>query len=232
MNGATPGTHLKRMALILALGLLFGALVNILVAWGCLLRKPISGSAPWSRSGQAYRWPIATPANWPDAPTQFDQTYGIGWALHTTRTFAEFPRITLPDPALPDQEVLTDYVECIVEVWHCGWPRASLRAIAITPDPAGGPGAGLLDGIPMPNFMLGLSNWKPTYLPTRPEPKAFAINTLLYGLPITLPLLVIHPVRRRLRRRAGLCAYCKYPIGPSPICTECGVPLPKRKIAV
>lgn len=209
------------MALILALGLLFGALVNILVAWGCLLRKPISGSAPWSRSGQAYRWPIATPANWPDAPSQFDQTYGIGWALHTTRTFTAFS-----GGAASTEDPIFNSVECIVEVWHCGWPRASLRAIAITPDPAGGPGAGMLDGIPMPSFMLGLSNWKPTYLPTRPEPKAFAINTLLYGLPITLPLLVIHPVRRWLRSRAGLCAHCKYPIGPSPICTECGTALP------
>ncbi|MCC6679014.1 MAG: hypothetical protein IT436_17955 [Phycisphaerales bacterium] len=210
---------MKRLALILAVSLLFGAVVNVLVAWGCLLRKPFPGSAPWTRGGTAYRWPITVPATWPDKPSSFEQTYGTGWALHTTRGFSESTGINFAGMR-----------EHTVEVWHCGWPRAALRAIAITSDSDDPTTTELLDGIPMPGFLLPLANWKPAYLPTRPEPKAFTINTLLYGLPITVPLLIIRPVRRWRRRRAGLCPHCRYPFGASPVCTECGRSLPARAI--
>lgn len=59
-------------------------------------------------------------------------------------------------------------------------------------------------------------------LPLRPIWTGIAVNTLSYAsltwIIITLPLAW----RRRRRVRRGLCAECAYPLGSSPVCTECG----------
>jgi len=62
-------------------------------------------------------------------------------------------------------------------------------------------------------------------LPLRPIWTGFAVNSLLYAslawMIITLPLAW----RRGRRIRRGLCAACAYPVGSSPVCTECGEPV-------
>jgi hypothetical protein len=44
-------------------------------------------------------------------------------------------------------------------------------------------------------------------------------------------LLVFAPgwIRRRSRRRRNLCPSCAYPVGSSPVCTECGRPVALAK---
>ena len=37
-------------------------------------------------------------------------------------------------------------------------------------------------------------------------------------------------LRRFLRLRRGLCPKCAYPMGESPVCSECGKALPKRAV--
>jgi hypothetical protein len=52
----------------------------------------------------------------------------------------------------------------------------------------------------------------------------FAINTLFYAGVLWVLLCGPFALRRMIRRRRGLCAQCAYPIGQSPVCTECGAP--------
>lgn len=63
-------------------------------------------------------------------------------------------------------------------------------------------------------------------LPFQPLWGGFIVNTLFYALLAGLLFFGGREFRRRWRLRRGLCPQCKYPIGVSPVCTECGAPLP------
>ncbi len=71
-------------------------------------------------------------------------------------------------------------------------------------------------------------------LPLTPLWPGFAINTLLYA-PILWLLFLTPGLLRRWRRirriRRGQCPACAYPIGTSPVCTECGHELPEARQA-
>ena len=54
----------------------------------------------------------------------------------------------------------------------------------------------------------------------------FAINTIFYAAMLGVVFFVPGMVKRRVRRRRGLCPACAYPVGTSPVCTECGASLP------
>lgn len=76
---------------------------------------------------------------------------------------------------------------------------------------------------------IGLDTENLRLFPLRPIPLGFVINTIFYAT--TLRLLFAAPglVRRRRSIRRGLCAHCAYPVGSSPICTECGKPIAGRR---
>ncbi len=61
--------------------------------------------------------------------------------------------------------------------------------------------------------------------PLTPIPLGFAANTLFYAALLFALFLASRTLRRHLRRRRGLCLKCAYPIGTSPVCTECGTPI-------
>ena len=54
----------------------------------------------------------------------------------------------------------------------------------------------------------------------------FAINTIFYAAILWVVFFAPGRIRRTIRRRRGLCPACAYPIGTSPICTECGAAVP------
>lgn len=62
--------------------------------------------------------------------------------------------------------------------------------------------------------------------PTRPLWPGFLLNTLFYAALLGL-LLSLPALRRQIRRRRCLCPACAYPMGNSPVCTECGRELPE-----
>jgi hypothetical protein len=60
------------------------------------------------------------------------------------------------------------------------------------------------------------------FVPFVPIWPGFAINTIFYAAILWVLFTAPGSVRRRLRRRRGLCPACAYPVGESAICTECG----------
>lgn len=62
-------------------------------------------------------------------------------------------------------------------------------------------------------------------LPIKPILRGFILNTLLYSAAFFLLFATVvapNRLRRNLRIRRGFCPACAYPVGGSPICTECG----------
>jgi hypothetical protein len=62
-------------------------------------------------------------------------------------------------------------------------------------------------------------------MPLRPLWPGFAINTIFYAAILLALFFAPGSVRRMIRRRRGLCPACAYPVGTSPVCTECGKPV-------
>jgi hypothetical protein len=58
--------------------------------------------------------------------------------------------------------------------------------------------------------------------PTTPIWPGFAINTLFYAAILWMLFAAPFALRQRSRIKRGLCPACAYPVGESPICTECG----------
>jgi len=69
-------------------------------------------------------------------------------------------------------------------------------------------------------------------LPLIPLWPGFAINTLVYAGVLWMLCCGPFALRRMIRRRRGQCARCAYPIGQSPVCTECGAPRPRPRAAL
>ncbi len=95
---------------------------------------------------------------------------------------------------------------------------------------SGGVGAmripGLPGGWPIAPTERRQEEW--TYLrpqhiyPLAPLPIGFAANSAIYAGALSMLLFVASMARRALRGKRGLCRKCGYPIGVSPVCTECG----------
>ncbi len=67
---------------------------------------------------------------------------------------------------------------------------------------------------------------QPVVLPFCPIWPGFFLNTLVYAVPVAVLFLAIGAIRRLIRLRRNQCPACGYPRGTSPVCTECGEPLP------
>lgn len=60
------------------------------------------------------------------------------------------------------------------------------------------------------------------FLPWYPLWPGFAVNTVFYAGVLWVLCCGPFTLRRMIRRRRGQCPACAYPIGQSPVCTECG----------
>lgn len=84
-------------------------------------------------------------------------------------------------------------------------------------------------GLLVPAWLPGSRTWDQAYVPIRPIALGFAVNTAAYTILFYLIFGGFIEIRRFLRLRAGLCPACKYPIGGSPVCSECGREVPGRR---
>lgn len=209
--------------------LLLGAIVNVAVAWGCVLfasrRKPVEVSRGFSGTpvtlmtlgephvgvevlscgGVEQELPMLV---WNERVGGWTEYQGDirsdDWArtIPATRTRAGWPYLALE-----------------------GWLSNSFGRLSFEPEQRplknSAHWALILDHGFDPQFRAG--TW---ILPLRPLMGGFAVNTLMYGTILLVVGLTPGAVRAARRRHHNLCPACAYPRGSSPVCTECGEALP------
>jgi hypothetical protein len=106
-----------------------------------------------------------------------------------------------------------------------GWPTTSMRAESQQ---------GIYKRLdsPFPFVIYTGASRNTLLLGLRPVWPAFLANALFYGFFIWILVRSAAALLRTARILTGRCPHCGYPMGESPVCTECGKPLPKRAPAV
>jgi hypothetical protein len=218
----------RRVGLILLL-LVAGAIVNVAVAWGCVLLHQDSETGPW----QSY--PLGDDRTWEvhinrrigvERVASFCATYNV-FRIHSTPKPTTTPK--RPLPALPNWTGLKREPPAQIDrLDAAGWPTlavaARLELASVT--------SGYRSRPPIGGVAVMVGSRKADHpffsdsvtLPLHPIWPGFAINTLFYALGFWLLFTAPFALRRRRRVKRGLCPACAYPVGDSEVCTECGSP--------
>lgn len=115
---------------------------------------------------------------------------------------------------------------CSATIFELGFPFRWLDAVSR--DDSGAP---VYEGF-VPFKFVGGENAaveKALLIPATPRLGGLVANVALLGIVAALFRLVANGVIRRRRLRRGLCGFCKYPVGDSARCTECGCQLPRSR---
>lgn len=247
---------MRRWAIRIGLFLLLGAVTTVAVAWGsaiwitpqgilwgdsnCSLRDGgrwgVADSYPysaWAISEYSTRSAMQLESAW------FDPDVSLGGL------FGYWPVDSPPEPLVPDwAPFLTPPQtptkgqghERILDIR--GWPMLSMWSLASYDGATMNNRTYIITrGIPLPSTVtvVGiLIQPGAIALPLGIRWLEFAVNSVFYGAVwMVLVGLVISLCRGRawLRLRRHQCPRCGYPIGVSPVCTECGAALEKNVIA-
>ena len=122
-----------------------------------------------------------------------------------------------------------DYAHLVV-----GWPMSAFEGIIVR-DVHNAGCAGRRIGSEQRDYLRNTKHsrgpWKVVgSIPYAPLPDGIAVNVIFFSTCTWLCLLGLHKTRSLLRLKLRLCPECKYPIGISPVCTECGRKLPRHVI--
>ncbi len=212
----------------IAIFLLLGAIANVAVAWGCVIAHgEITDSGRLAEHREKSRILLLRIISKP----------GYGYAAVQTSWSVNSPRFTYERSATYDGGIWwpSGLPERTGGHIGYGWPMLSLSAI-IAPDRGVGLESVIRTGTPVTvwgGFMLRRTEFvypardaMPMIFPFRPLWFGLVFNTLLFALVLALLALGPAALRRLLRIHRGQCPACAYPRGVSPICTECGEPLP------
>jgi hypothetical protein len=203
----------KRISLKLFVFLLFGAVVNVAVSWGCaMFLTPSYVDLPITVDRAHHLWEDCRQSSWPA-----EQVYGGSWNCSTGVDL--FAVNTLGQVQMTDGSFEPSSSTLFIS--NCGWPARSLTSFAVSAfwsNPQLAP--------PCACRLQGRS-WLPEWAQRQSLPlcvlfPGFAINTLVYAAVLWLLFAAPGTLRRWRRIRRGLCAKCAYPVGTSEICTECG----------
>lgn len=213
----------KRWAKVVLVSLLLGAVINVGVAWGLLLRFGVPTSQPRRtyKQVEGIAWVKPVPADWPAAANSWGRVRWWNCTIDDQMVVQE------ESPEMSRHVYGGHWVRVIA--W--GWPRESLGVVwlrkePITMDAEGMPyrERGIRGGLPMP-AQFERRPWA-TRLPILPMWSGFLLNTLLYGAVAGVVLFGPGAVRRaarRARRRRGQCEACGYDLAGLPRCPECGM---------
>ncbi len=218
-------------ARLIVVFMLFGAVVNVLVAWGCALWSPLE----FGRMSFEYDVDVSRlnsiPPEWWEPPYHFnppiivtgERVSATGHGLSVVRSGVCYLRINSYNYG-PDR--------CMMSL-RAGFPFRSLEA-AGTYDPYGGPRVRQTSidwewALRTPDHPLEIARiheqlllfMPPRPLPLRPVPMGFVLNTAIYAIAAALYVLQIG-ARRAMRRRRGLCIHCGYDARSLAVCPECG----------
>jgi hypothetical protein len=193
---------MRRWLRIVACCLVFGAIANVIVAWWITA----TDDSQWTYGGingppddaQVAWWVANAPRDYPSVPgfVASKSMFGV-W---TEELCEDVPLKGL-------------WRHPVAERRRAGWPFATLE---------GHKWCHPMDGAL--NAEVGvwhLFSDRP-WLPLQPMWPGFVANTLFFGLLPFLPIALFVMTRRVLRSRRHQCLRCGYPVGVSPVCTECG----------
>jgi hypothetical protein len=183
--------------------LAFGVATNIILAWWITAMDDSAEGTPGAVDGPATQvqidwWTAHAPSEYPhDGPTYV------------------FSR---PMPGVCTEIMLPQYppekgLRCCVERRRAGWPFKALEGHR-WPHPVDA----RLDWNVGVWHMIDNRPW----LPLQPMWLGFLANTVFLGLVPFLAIALCVLTRRTLRSRRHQCLRCGYPVGVSPVCTECG----------
>ncbi len=227
MRARCDGKHvtMKQAIRRVAAFVLIGAAINIAVAWSCIAAARTSGSKPFAPALSDSRWALDAPAELPvqsGVPSFSNQHFGVSRMSWQVRLWREQPRNAGDVEKTAERSYTVNLVDC-------GWPMRSLwyRKFGLEPESPrpGGAMAWLRRGVWLTPDTPGVRMF-PMVLAIAPLWGGFAVNSLLYGALVAVPVMLPGAVRRAVRRRRGQCEACAYPIGASAVCTECGKPIP------
>jgi hypothetical protein len=209
----TRRRSLIRAGVMVAMILAFGAVVNLGVAWWCVWKF----EALSNRSVTALRyddlprrWPMPVPWNAPSPSSAYGFEYGwLYVAIAMARSSDLEPNLNVSVRRFEVGWPLRSFWGAVRDI-QSAQPRikSEHKTICCVAPPASWRG------------LLGV-----TCLPIGIHPLPFIANTLFYA---AVPLggwLVIGPVRRWRRRRAGRCPACGYDragLAAGAVCPECG----------
>ncbi len=210
---------MKRRITKLVVFLLLSSVVNVAVAWGCVLWSGRTvDREPFEDISDPFAWPREAPADWPVAQKQ---KMLRSWCLRELLTIAHAP-MQAPNP--PPGTVLG----WGMTVFQAGWPCRTLESKHVQVNVTGGRFA--LDFKPAVTLPANLNFLKVNEaryrtLPLRPTWPGFAINTIFYAAILCLLTLGPFTARRMIRRKRGLCTKCGYDLrgAEHDACPECGV---------
>jgi hypothetical protein len=217
--------HLLRSGLLV----IAGAIVNVAVAWGCAARWPQRLVAPGTNpAGNGIPvWSVHWQPRTEPCTLWIEQHMPEGVLLES-RWVAVGPGVVLNGYRGVTIEHHTEMEPSMfgAEQISAGWPLLSLmggrwvfnqwdhvaiRQVTVNEE--------FIHALAVPD-----GGWR-RVLPLGPIWPGFAINTILYAAILWGVFFGPGMVKRGLRRRRGLCPACAYPIGSSPVCTECGKPV-------
>ena len=220
---------MKRIAIKLVIFLLLGAIVNIAVAWGCMVVWPKSHSGNVVYYGEAELHP--TPALRilesllpPEEYARRDHAIVIsdesrfGWIEYGATSVA---RDDSGGPTL------------FVNVIDAGLPLKSLRCSYRTRNAGGRPSspqAGYSSALMIPSWMRPAESRLVLWygFPLQPVWTGFAINTVFYSAILWALWSTPFAARRLIRKRRGRCVKCGYDLrhAEHDSCPECGALTP------
>lgn len=215
------------MCVILVL-LVLGTIVNVAVAWPAVLTfDPITPTNrnEWARDCRRPNYKnwwveVQKCATGVRVRSEWIKSLNIRGGFSRTRQSPEalIPRwASLAEPVNGGPEVSSRFY--IGEVW--GWPAWSMHSRFVR------------DLHTFEDLRMMSCGWRVGEFPNSHPPEArllplillwpgFAINTLFYATILWAVLALPAALSRTRRRRRGLCPACAYPVGTSPVCTECG----------
>jgi len=188
--------------------LTLGAVLNIIVAWGCVLAGPQAPRTPGEIAKQRLNSFLMGYLPECSTVTELD-----------TRGYRQVS-LSTQDGGLHEEGHW--YADIAI---LAGWPLDSLCGEA-----QGVYRSSIRSTAPHNVWIIGRpesgEDWHP--LPLIPTFPGFAINTLYYAVILWLLLALAFLLRRHQRKRRNLCPHCAYPQGTSTICTECGHAVAQR----
>ena len=211
---------MKRRMMFILLLLIGGAIVNVAVVWSIAYR---SDSRYKTLDQQLFDKVVDYSTLYPtDVPRPHFREVRTGFGVRHEFLFS-----------VKVEEPYEKWLDTRALIEHVGWPCAAMRSFYFFHESETGivRETSLFErGIDVDDWLtpdpvlscFGRASSPPRFLALRPILPGFVINTLTYSLLLWPFLAAPLAARRMLRCRRGQCARCAYPIGTSPVCTECG----------